>query len=312
MTLNQIYNLAIKMGIKSDLRGKAQVQKNLLKIKKKYQELSKSKKSEFDQEKLKNPYSDTRILSNNKKPVKKILTGIDIGPGEILLADKLGCDTIISHHPLGVALADLSDVMHLQAEVLAQYNVPINIAEGVLKERIQEVARGTAPINHNRAVDTAKLLNINLLCIHTPCDNLAANFLDKFIKKTKPETVGEIISSLKKIPEYCEATKLKAGPKIFVGSEESSAGKIALTEITGGTEGSKEIYAKMSQAGLGTVIGMHLAEEHRKQAQKAYLNIVIAGHMSSDSLGINLFLDQLENKIKIITCSGIIRIKRKS
>lgn len=312
MTLQAIYNLAIKMGINSDLRGKTEVQKVLKKAREKYQKLDKDKKQDLDLEKLKNPYSDTRILHETQKPIKKILAGIDIGTGEILLAKELGCDTVISHHPLGPALADLSDVMYLQAQVLAQYGVPINIAEGVLKERIEEVSRGTAPINHSRAVDAAKLLNINLVCVHTPCDNLAADFLDQYIKKSKPETVGEIIKALKEIPEYREAAKLKAGPRIFVGTEESSVGKIALTEITGGTEGSKEIYEKMAQAGLGTVIGMHLAEEHRKSAQKAHINVVIAGHMSSDSIGINLFLDQLEKAgLEIIVCSGIIRVKRK-
>jgi len=312
MILQQIYNIAIEMGVESDLRGKATVQKVLKQTKEKYQKLDKNKKQEFDIEKLTNPYSDTRILFDNKKPAKKILAGVDIGTGEMLLAKRLRCDTVVSHHPLGLALADLSDVMHLQAQVLAQYGVPINIAEGVLKERIEEVSRGIAPINHNRTVDSAKLLNINLICIHTPCDNLAADFLDEYIKAKKPETVGQIIKALKEIPEYNQAVKLKAGPRIFVGSEESSVGRIALTEITGGTEGAKEIYEKMAQAGLGTVIGMHLGEEHRKSAQEAHINVVIAGHMSSDSLGINLFLDELENRgLELITCSGIIRVKRK-
>ncbi len=313
MTTQQIYNLAIKMGIDSDLRGKAKVAKVLQRNKEKYSKLDKDKKKEFDLESLKNPYSDTRILHEaNKGQIKKILMGIDIGPGEMMLADKLGCNLVISHHPLGKALADLSDVMHLQAQVLARYGVPINIAEGVLRERIEEVSRGVAPINHNRVVDIAKLLKINLISVHTPCDNLAADFLFKFIKRKKPELVLDIIRDLKKIPEYSAAVKLKSGPRVFAGSSENSVGKIAITEITGGTEGAKTIYSKMAQAGLGTVIGMHLGEEHRKEAQKAHMNVVIAGHMSSDSLGINLFLDKLEKKkIKIIPCSGVIRIKRK-
>jgi len=313
MTTQSIYNLAVKMGITADLRGKDKVKKYLKNQKQKYQSLNKEQKKEFDQEKLTNPYSDTRVLFDSQKSVKKILMGIDTDPAEILLADKLGeIDLVISHHPEGYALADLSDVMHLQADVLAKYGVPINVAEGVLKERIQEVARGISPINHNRTVDTAKLLNISLMCAHTPCDNLAADFLEKFLKKENPETVGEIIKALKKIPEYQEAVKLKAGPKIFSGSEENQAGKIVLTEITGGTEGAKEIYEKMANSGIGTVIGMHQGEEHRKEAQKAHINVVIAGHISSDSIGINLFLDELEKKgVQVMVCSGVIRVKRK-
>jgi hypothetical protein len=56
---------------------------------------------------------------------------------------------------------------------------------------------------------------------------------------------------------------------------------------------------------------MHQSEEHRKEAEAANINVVIAGHMSSDSLGMNLFLDELEKQdIEVIPCSGLIRIKR--
>src|SRR3989338_6091052 len=239
------------------------------------------------------------------------MVGIDIQPAELIIAKQMGVDLVIAHHPLGAALADLGDVMHLQAEVLAQYGVPINIAESLTKERISEVARGVSASNHFRTVDAAKLLNIGLICVHTPCDNLAATYLEKLIKKAKAETVGEIIQLLKKVPEYQEAVRRKTGPKIFVGSEENSAGQIVVSEITGGTEGAVGIYEKMSQAGIGTVIGMHMDEERKKEAQKYHINVVIAGHISSDSLGVNHFLDELEKrKIEIIPCSGLIRISR--
>jgi len=68
----------------------------------------------------------------------------------------------------------------------------------------------------------------------------------------------------------------------------------------------------MSQYGIGTIIGMHMSEEHRKEAEKAHINVVIAGHMASDSLGLNLFLDELEKRgIKVVPVSGLIRVKRK-
>lgn len=314
MTIQQIYNLAIELGIEHDLRGKEKVKKTLARVKEKYNKLTSEQKQEFDAEKLTSPYPDTRILyDSNKKDIKKILVGIDIGPDEILLADRLGgIDLVISHHPAGKGLANLAEVMHLQAEILYQYGVPINIAESLLKERISEVSRGISPINHNRPVDAARLLNISFMCVHTPADNLAASFLDKEIKKRKPEYVSDVMQILKQIPEYKEAMQIDAGPRLFAGSEEHRTGTIALTEITGGTEGSVKIYERMSQAGIGTIIGMHMSEEHKKQAEQAHINAVIAGHISSDSIGMNLFLDQLEKKgIKIVPCSGLIRVKRK-
>lgn len=311
MYLKDIYNLAIEMGIRSDLRGEEKVYKHLAKVKKTFDDLSALKKEEFDKEKLTNPYSDSRILYDNGREVKRALVGIDVDPQELILAKQLGYDTVIAHHPEGEALADLGEVMHLQAEVLAQYGVPINVAQAITKERISEVARGVSPANHHRSVDAARLLDINLICLHTPCDNLAAKYLEDYLRNREIETVGDLMKILKEITEYKEAIKRKAGPKVFAGSEDNYTGRIALTEITGGTSNSKEIYEKMAQAGIGTIVGMHMSEDHKKEAAKHHVNVVIAGHMSSDSLGVNLLLDEVEKRgVEVAPFSGLIRIKR--
>ncbi len=313
MKTNEIYNLALQMGIDTDFRGKQGIEKLLKRKKQKYDKLSEKEKEEFDLEALKNPYLDTRIYHiNEDKEIKKVLVGIDIEPAEILLAKEIGnIDLIIGHHPVGKGLAHLAEVMDLQCDVLNYYGVPINIVEGLMKERIEEVARGVNAVNHQRTVDAAKILGINLMNSHTPCDNLATKFLKDLIEKEKPEYLEDLMNLLKEIPEYKEAIKIGAGPKIFVGNLENRCGKIALAEITGGTEGSPKLYEKMAQAGIGTIIGVHMREESRKEAESANLNIVIAGHMSSDSLGVNLFLDELEKQgIEIIPCSGLTRISR--
>jgi putative NIF3 family GTP cyclohydrolase 1 type 2 len=313
MTLQEIYNLAVQMGAEADFRGREAIEKLLERKRRKYEKLSESEKEEIDQEGLKNPYSDTRILNGaEQKEVKKVLAGIDIEPAEVLLAKELGnVDLIIGHHPLGKGLANLHEVMDMQCDVLNQYGVPINIAEGLMREKISEVARGLNRVNHQRTVDAARLFGFGLMSVHTPADNLAASFLKKKTEGENPERLEDLMSLLKKIPEYKEAVKIGAGPKIFVGSPENRCGKIALSEITGGTEGSPKLYEKMAQAGIGTVVGMHQSEEHRKEAESANINVVIAGHMSSDSLGMNLFLDKLEKQgIEIIPCSGLIRVSR--
>ncbi len=313
MRIKEIYNLAVEMGTKADFRGEEGVKRFLDNKEKKYKKMDEKGKREFDKEALENPYLDSRIYHiAEDKEIKKILVGIDIEPAELLMAEKIGgIDLIVAHHPMGKGLAHLADVMDLQCDVLNFYGVPINIAEGLMRERISEVARGVNSANHQRTVDAAKILKINLMNSHTPCDNLAARFLKEFIEEKKPEKVGELVDFLKEIPEYKEAMKIGAGPKIFVGLPENRCGKIALTEITGGTEGSPKLYEKMAQSGIGTIVGMHISEEHKKEAEAAHINVVIAGHMSSDSLGVNLFLDELERRgIEIIPCSGLIRVSR--
>jgi len=314
MKVKEIYNLGIEMGINADFRGRKKIDELLERRKDKFDKLPEAEKKDFDRDRLTNPFSDSIILNiSEDKEIKKILIGIDIGPAEVLLAKEIGnIDLIVSHHPLGKGLANLADVMELQCDVLNQYGVPINVAEGLMKERISEVARGVNAINHQRTVDAAKILGFNLICLHTPLDNLSAKFLkDKIEKENSLIRIEDLTNLFKKIPEYKQAGKFGAGPKVFVGSKENRCGKIAVTEVTGGTEGSSKLYEKMATAGIGTIVGMHMSEEHKKEAEASHINVMIAGHMSSDSLGINLFLDELEKRgIEIISCSGLIRVSR--
>ncbi|MBU1148673.1 NGG1p interacting factor NIF3, partial [Patescibacteria group bacterium] len=275
-------------------------------------------KGEFDQEKLTNPYSDTRYFTDNpNKKVKRVYAGIDIDVAELLLVDRAladkPADLIIGHHPLGKALAGMYEVMKMQIEMLAMYGVPIHLAEDLMKKRIAEVSRSLSPINHNKVIDAAQKLGFPLLCVHTPADNLVFRFLKKLIDRNqkKLEFVKDVLYLLKSIPEYQQAMVQKAGPQLFTGVKENYCGKIALTELTGGTSGAKEIYEKLSQVGISTIISMHMNEEHKEEAAKQHLNMIVAGHMASDSIGMNLLLDELEKRgVEVATGSGLIRVKR--
>ena len=317
LKVKEIYDFIIKEGIASDPRGKNLVKKDLARTKKLYGKLSPGEKSDFDKESLSNPYSDSRLLYVNKNTrAKNVLVGIDIGTAEILLADRLSqtgkkVDLVISHHPAGRALAGYYEVIHMQSDILNKFGIPINVAEGLLKERIKEVERKIMAVNHTRAVDAARLLDIPFICAHTPADNHVASFLQKLMDKKSPKTLGNLLNILKKIPEYKEAATRNAGPKILVGKRSGRAGKV-FVDMTGGTEGSKNIFPRLSQAGVETIISMHLSEEHFKKAKEAYINVIVAGHIASDNLGLNLLFDKLTKKDKFtfITCSGFRRVKR--
>lgn len=154
MTLQEIYNLAIKLGMETEPRD-----------------------------------NDLRILyAGTKKEIKRIMAGIEIGPAEMVLAKILkNIDAVIAY-------------------------------------RVE---------NLGRTADAAKLLDLPLIEIKAPINNLARDFIKKAKEKQRI------------IPEYFEASKNEDKDTAFI------------------------------------------------------------------SLGMNLFLDELEkNEIKIIPCSGLIRIKR--
>lgn len=290
MELSEFYNLAVKLGIERDPRKKDEVKS----------------------------FQDTAILYGRPDTqIRSILVGIDIEVGELLLADRIrkqgDLDLVLSHHPEGSAWAAIYEVMQLQVDLLAKAGIPKRVAQEFLDERIREVERKILPNNHARSVDAARLLDIPFICVHTPADNHAAWFIETLMNKEKPKRVQDIVDILKEIPEYKDAQKNSAGPRVILGNPKRTAGKI-FVEMTGGTEGSKEIFGKLYSLGIRTLICMHLSEEHFKKVKDANLNVVIAGHISSDTLGLNLLLDGIEKHAKeefrVISCSGFRRIKR--
>lgn len=316
MRIREIYALAVGLGIEKDPRGKEAVEALLQRERERYAELKEEEREGYDTERFSNPYSDTRILYGDpEREVRRVFAGIDMEAAEVLLADRLSekgkpVDLIIAHHPEGRALAELHEVMHLQEDVLARFGVPINVAEGILSSRISEVKRGLMPLNHYRTIDAARLLDIPLMCVHTAADNLVTDYLQRLFDERRPERLSDVVKLLKELPEYKTAAGQGAGPTVVVGEKDRRAGKI-FVDMTGGTSGSKDAYEKLAVAGVGTVVGMHIKEEHRKEAEKNNINVVIAGHMASDSLGMNLFLDELAREgIEILAGSGLIRVAR--
>jgi len=316
MKLKEIYETALKMGIKADPRGKKGIEKLLARNKEQYKDLKPDEKELFDQDKLSNPYADSRILVGDPEmEVTGILTGIDLEVQEILLADRLNqkgkkINLLLAHHPEGKALATLSDVMAMQADVWANQGVPVNVGDVLISKRMRDVFRALQPVNHNRAIDAARLLGFAFMCVHTPADNLVTSYLQKLINEKEPYLVKDIMKILKEIPEYKQATQIGNAPMILVGDGEKRVGKV-LVDMTGGTEGPAEALEKLSQAGVGTLVGMHLKDELRKKAEDNQLNVVLGGHIASDAIGLNHFLDKIEEKgVEIIPCSGLYRVRR--
>jgi putative NIF3 family GTP cyclohydrolase 1 type 2 len=315
MKLAEIYRLAVQLGKDSDIRGNY-LDHLLNENHKHFEQLTEAEQYFYDRQALENPFNDTRVLvGTGEEEISSILCGIDMETQELLLADRLSqkgykIDLVLAHHPEGIAEAELHEVMQMQADMLEQMGVPINVGEGLMASRINEVHRGRMPLNHQRAVDAARLLNIPFMCAHTAADNLANRYMQNLLEPAKIVTVGDIMDLLMEIPEYIEARRLQAGPTIIMGNNRRRAGKI-FVKFSGGTATADKAYEKLAQAGVGTIIGMHMSEKHRIAARDNNLNVIIAGHMASDSLGMNLLLDELEQRgVDVIPCSGLIRVKR--
>jgi len=318
MKLKEIYQEVVKKGIEADPRGKKAIE-NILKEKKEaYQKLSKKEKEFFDADSLFNPFADTRILwGDPSSEIKSIIVGIDVEGQEFLLVDSLrrkgvSIDLIVSHHPQGRAYANFYEVMDLQVDIFKEKGISLSKVEALLGERKAQVERRVSSANHQRAIDFARFLNLSFFCMHTPADNLAYQYIKKLMDKEKPKRIKDILDLLLDIPEYREAARNNNPPKIFLGNKESKVSKIHI-EFTGGTEGPESIYESLSSAGVDTIIAMHQSEEHYRKCKQANINVVVASHIASDTLGVNLMLDYLQTKgkFRILEFSGFRRFSHR-
>jgi len=247
--------------------------------------------------------------------VRRIFATIDCDVSDILMARVLRCDTVLTHHPEGPASLNGWKLIALQIEQMVECGVPIARAETAIQRRMQSADLNSHARNYARVVQAAQLLNVSFLNVHLPCDAITRRLIaDKMAPFNQPDsraTVAEVIAALQEIPEQ----KLAATePKVRLGSAERLAGRVAVA-MAGYTNGGVDVLKAYLDAGIGTVLMMHFPEADLKEAREQKLTgtLIITGHMASDSIGINVYLDELERRgLEVIRAGGILRAVEES
>jgi len=250
--------------------------------------------------------SGISVEGNN---IKKVLIGVDMDTSELLVAKHLDMDLVISHHPhTGEQEIYFHKVMLRQIDKMVEFGVPINKAQKALRKKVNSIELASHVKNYDRVRSAAMLLKMPYMNIHMPADIISENFvqehLNKAFKNHFKTTLKDVLESLMEIYEY---QNTPAGPVIRVGKESDFAGKIAVL-MAGGTSGGVDVFKAYFEAGVGTIICMHVPENIKEEIEKQNIgNIIVAGHMASDSIGLNVIIRELErNGLEVIKMSGII------
>lgn len=246
-----------------------------------------------------------------RERVNRILAGIDITESEMLLAKELKIDTVFLHHPTGGRpRMGSSEVLLDQIPQMVQAGVPINKAQKALrKRRYGECIRRFHALNVTRSADAAAMLGLGMVACHTPADIVAERTVQEFLNQRFSDnphaSLGSVVDSLLTIPEYRNCL---SGPVIRVGSRDSYVGKI-LVQFSGGTTGGADVIRAFFEAGVGTLVMMHCPDDVIDAVKEQNIgNILVAGHISSDSIGMNGILRVLEERhgIEVVRCSGLL------
>ena len=241
--------------------------------------------------------------------VKRLLATVDCDVGDLLMARELKYDAVLTHHPEGAASLHGWRLIRRQIEQMVECGVPVTRAEAAVQRRMQSVELNSHARNYGRVVQAAQLLKLPFLNVHLPCDVITRRLItEKMASFNRPEsraTVADVVTALQEFPEQKLAD---TAPQIRLGAPDRLAGRVAVA-MAGYTNGGVEVLRAYFEAGIGTVLMMHFPEAELREAreQKLVGNLIITGHMASDSIGINLYLDELERLgLKVTRTGGII------
>jgi hypothetical protein len=243
--------------------------------------------------------------------VRRVFFGIDVDLGELLLARSLGADGVIAHHPIGSrARLGLAAVIEGHEAQMRAEGIPAGVARATMLDRQRPVAHALHTTNYDRVVDAARQLKMPMMNIHLAADLIGRQYFIDFVGRAvegRATTVGSLIGQLKTIPEM-EASLVQ--PELWLGEAQNPIGRWVV-QMAAGTNGGAPVYRTYYEHGIDTILAMHIDERDLReleQLQRSEANLVITGHMPSDSIGINRIIDALEQQgLEVIAGSGVIR-----
>lgn len=253
--------------------------------------------------------ADSQVYVEAERDVRSVLFGIDVDAGELLYAQQAGYDAVIAHHPVGEhARMDFARVVHRQVDMMVAEGVDRDAAERAVAARLEGVHRRGHMSNYNRVVDTARLIGMPVCNVHLACDIIGRQAIVDLLQQRAGDgtTVAEMIDWLGEFPEM-EAALTR--PEAWLGEPSNRVGRWVVA-MAGGTNGGHPVFREYFRAGVDTVLCMHVGEDdlHKLRAETpAGKNLVVTGHMATDSIGINRVIAGLEEQgIEVTRTSGIV------
>ena len=249
--------------------------------------------------------ADTAVHVHGKN-IKKVMLMIDVTTADLMLAKNLGCDAVITHHPIGKASINFYKVIDRHID----YMIENGISEKTARLSVMDLRRRIEIRNHTQiyssVIDSAKILNMPLVNIHQPCDEYARRMISERIQERDPNLVSEIITTLEEIPEFKKAeTKIQ----VAYGQPDTYVGKWVAV-IAAGTNGGYLVARNYFENGISTVLYFHIDYNDLVKLRESNVqgNLVILGHLAGDSIGMNALGNKLENEGMQVVRKDIITV----
>jgi len=245
--------------------------------------------------------------------IERILFGIDLKAPELVIASAQGYDCAISHHPVGgSSTLRFHEVLEQHVDQMIDAGVPRDVAEETMRATIEERRVLSSMTNYDHDPSVAALLDIPYLNIHTPLDEIGRRRMAEAAAEAAADaTVAELVDRL--YETFGELRNAATEIEVRVGKPENRLGRVVVSHGAG-TNGGHPVAKAYFDHGIDTVIYIHCRPADAKKLNEEYggaKNLIVTGHIASDSLGINPYVDRLrEEGLNVTTFSGIVPAER--
>ena len=257
--------------------------------------------------------------------IKKLIFTMDANVGLLHMANDLGFDAVVCHHPCGVLL-HRGEVYRKHVDLMEKHGIPREEMSNTLMEHFDTAVRRIenkrfrmlyyeSPNQTVLEVDAARLLKLPFMNIHNLFDEQGRRILQEKIDQAalrNPRwTLANVLSLIETFPEARYARdEYGISPEISIGQPDSEASKVVFVHGALSSPDS-EIVKFYWEKGFKTVIALHMEFESLESLKReSQGNLILTGHFLGDSIGMTPFIRALRGRgLEVVCMGGIIDIK---
>jgi putative NIF3 family GTP cyclohydrolase 1 type 2 len=240
--------------------------------------------------------------------IRRLLVGIDLRAPELALARSLGVDAVLTHHPVGVATLNFHTVLQRHVDQMIAAGVPAEAARAAIDETAAARRVLDSMTNYDHDPSIARLLDMPYLNIHTPLDEIGRRRMaDAAATVPAERTVGDLVRRFVETFEEFRAAATRV--EVLVGKETHHLGRVIVSHAAG-TNGGYSVGKAYFEHGVDTLVYIHCRPDDARRLEAEFGEtkaLVVTGHIASDSVGINPYVDRLRDEgLDVTTASGVL------
>lgn len=240
--------------------------------------------------------------------VRRLFAGIDLRGPELALAKARGYDAVLTHHPVGIATLNFHRVLWRHVDQMKAAGVPEDVARATIADTAEARRILDSMSNYDHDASIARLLDMPYVNIHTPLDEIGRRRMDEVASELSPDdAVGALAARL--LETLGEFRSAATQIEVLVGKASHRLGRVVVSHAAG-TNGGYAVAKAYFEHGVDTVVYIHCRPDEARRLEAEFgrtKSLVVTGHIASDSVGINPYLDRLRREgLDVTAVSGIL------